>query len=43
MGVVGSVIWGDLDFRCLGDGCLWVGDRVEGVVMSWESLVLTLG
>lgn len=21
MGVVGSVIWGDLDFRCFGDGC----------------------
>ena len=38
MGVVEfCYLWGDLDFRCF-------GDRVEcGFVLSWESLVLTLG
>lgn len=40
MGVVGSVIWGDLDFRCLGMVVCGLGMNECGFVLSWESLVL---
>ena len=43
MGVVEfCYLWGDLDFRCFGDGCFVGCDfgLSGGFVMSWESLVL---